>query len=153
MDLPPQQFETVCFCVFFPKFFYKNCKVLRQAFEKKIKRNQSTMRVCGSCRFGRFSTSYGFKQANEMLKDVKPAAALVLVFSESKFGGSHGIVAQIQDVAASKPRAMAAAYCEVCRCCTWLCSAESDINVACLEFLHLSRTADQIEEPIALMHG
>ena len=111
------------------------------------------MRVCGSCRFGRFSTSYAFKQANEMLKDVKPAAALVLVFSEQNFGGSHGIVAQIQDLAASKPRGMAAAYCEVCRCCTWLCNTESDINVACLEFLHLSRTADQIEEAIALMHG
>jgi hypothetical protein len=141
------------FLRFFFQKNYKNCKVLRQVSEKKIKRDQRTMRVCGSCRFGCFSTSCGLKQANEMLKDVKPAAALVLVFSEPNFGGPHGIVAQIQDLAASKPRAMAAAYCEVCRCCTWLCSAESDINVACLEFLHLSRTADQIEEAIALMHG
>jgi hypothetical protein len=103
------------------------------------------MRVCGICHFGSH-------MATEPLLLPAPAAALVLAFSSTQLHGSHGIVRKIENLSEEKPLSMAAAYCCVCRRCTWLCRTDADINEACLEFLHMWRTGEQINASLALMH-
>jgi len=98
------------------------------------------MRVCGTCHFGQGSASWP-----------SPAAALVLTYSSTQLHGSSGIVCQIQNIAEQKPVNKASAYCSVCRSCTWLCRPEADINEACVDFLHMSRTSQQISQALTLM--
>jgi Fe-S oxidoreductase len=99
------------------------------------------MRVCGSCHFG-----------DHAGKDSAPAAALVLAFSSTQLHGPRGIVKQIENMCEKQNLPSAAAYCSVCRRCTWLCRADADINEACVEFLHTWRTTEQIAKCVALMH-
>ena len=81
-----------------------------------------------------------------------PGAALVLAFSSTQLHGPRGIIAQIENLSEQKPLSMTAAYCCVCRRCTWLCRPDAEINEACLEFLHMCRTAEQVGAALALMH-
>jgi hypothetical protein len=103
------------------------------------------MRVCGTCHFGRnMATDRGLLPT--------PGAALVLAFSSTHLHRPAGIIAQIENLSEQKPLSMAAAYCCVCRRCTWLCRPDTEINEACLEFLHMWRTAEQVGAALSLMH-
>jgi hypothetical protein len=101
------------------------------------------MRVCAVCHFG---FTGGCVDAGP------PAAALVLAFSKTHVHGKDGILAQIACMSATKHMPMASAYCSVCRTCTWLCRDDAHINEACLEFMHIWRSTEQITASLALMH-
>jgi hypothetical protein len=101
------------------------------------------MRVCAVCHFG--------LQAGGM-HVAQPSAALVLAFSSTDVHGKDGILAQIATMSAIKHMPMASAYCNVCRSCTWLCRDDADINEACLEFMHIWRSTEQIRASLAVMH-
>ena len=115
------------------------------------------LRVCGTCHFGSGAEQSRGAQsgaaASSIAQGYAPASALVLAFSSTQLHGQKGIIAQIENICEQKHLAMAAAYCCVCRRCTWLCSADAEINEACLEFLHISRTTEQMQAGMALMHG
>lgn len=106
----------------------------------------AAMRVCGTCRFGRNTATTATDPV------LTPGAALVLAFSSTQLHGLRGIIAQIENLSEERPLSMAAAYCCVCRRCTWLCRPDAEINEACLEFLHMWRTAEQVDTALALMH-
>lgn len=100
------------------------------------------MRVCADCHFR--------QQAHTC---AKPAAALVLAFSSTRLHGEGGVVEQIREQARNKHMPMAAAYCVVCRQCTWLCSADMELNSACLDFMQLARSTAKIQSAAAVMHA
>lgn len=114
------------------------------------------MRVCGTCYFGCFAEKRreapGSAATGTVPEGCAPAAALVLAFSTTHLHGQKGIIAQIEGMCEQKHLPMAAAYCCVCRRCTWLCSADAEINEACLEFLHVSLTTEQMLAGMAIMH-
>ena len=129
-----QQYETLCLLILYVTYSFIRRKATFCA-----------MRVCGCCHFGR-------NMATDRKLPPAPAAALVLAFSSTQLQGSHGIIGQIENLSEQKPVSMASAYCCVCRRCTWLCRTDADINEACLEFLHMWRTGEQISAALALMH-
>ena len=115
------------------------------------------MRVCGTCRFGCFgqsagSAAHGVGVAGAAVEQL-PFAALVLFFCRTQFDGRQGIIAAIESMCEQKHMPMAAAYCSVCRRCTWLCREDADINVACAEFLHQWRASEQILAGMSLLQG
>ena len=114
------------------------------------------MRVCGTCHFGSVAEQSRAAQSGaahtSIAQGCAPAAALVLAFSSTQLHGQKGIIAQIESICELKHLPMAAAYCCVCRRCTWLCSAGAEINQACLEFLHISRTTEQMQAGMLIMH-
>ena len=102
----------------------------------------ASMRVCADCHFRQHAR-----------ESPAPAAALVLAFSSSHMHGPGGVLMQIQQLSKQQHMPMAAAYCCLCRQCTWLCSTDVDLNTACLDFLHLSRSTEKIQQAAALMHA
>jgi len=100
------------------------------------------MRVCAACRFGSAASNSSWPM---------PATALVLAYSSTHLQGKNGIVSKIQNISEQKPVNMASAYCSKCRSCTWLCRPDADINEACVEFLHMSRTSEQISKALTVM--
>lgn len=104
------------------------------------------MFVCGSCRFGACGSSVLSSGA-----DIQPCAALVLAFSCTNLHGPQGIVSKIDQMCLHKNVAMASAYCHICRRCTWLCDVESDLNMACLQFIQNWTTTTQICDAMHLM--
>ena len=100
------------------------------------------MRVCAACQFGTAASTGNWPM---------PATALVLAYSSTQLHGKSGIVSKIQNISEQKPVNKASAYCSKCRCCTWLCRPDDDINEACVEFLHMSRTSEQINKALTVM--
>ncbi len=111
------------------------------------------MRVCAVCHFKvTGSSSLPLSEAVET-QVKKPASALVLSFSKTELDGKNGIIAEIASMSATQHMPMAAAYCSVCRNCTWLCRDDADINEACLEFMHSWHSTKHMLASLALMHA
>jgi hypothetical protein len=135
------------------------CRVL-QAFlpgfgmdKTQIQTIRNTMRVCAVCHFKvTGSSSLPLSEAVET-QVKKPASALVLSFSKTELDGKNGIIAEIASMSATQHMPMAAAYCSVCRNCTWLCRDDADINEACLEFMHSWHSTKHMLASLALMHA
>lgn len=98
------------------------------------------MRKCGVCVFGGRGQKRG-----------PPSAACVLVFSCASMEGPGGVLAQVKELAADKPIAMASAYCKTCRAITWLCREGVDLSTACVDFRRQLRTTQNILLSLEIM--